>query len=614
MDKIISLLLPTKGRPEMANAFIKSVEEAADNISRIEIVVCTDIDDITAESIQSESVQLVRVSIEPGSTMGQLNLKCFERSSGKYVMLVNDDIIVHTKGWDTSVIAAFESVGDDIALVHVNDLLFGKSLCTFPMQSRKAINIIGLCDPGFIRYRIDDHCYDTYAMMAEVGYKRIIYLPDVVFEHLNHYASCDSSEASEYFSGYSGKLYIPDQQKMAHDSKLFESLLSARKDNAVKLIKEIGGEQNVVSEIEKISNSNSCRKEENVIELRGHEFLSATNNNYSVTVLIVTSDLQRVHATECIRRVKQYTKNYDLIILDNNNGRIFNHPREMNKALSVARTDYVVLLDDDVFVEESWLEGLVRAIAPDVALVAPLHKDAAGYLSFAGIRLIDEEGRHEHILRRPDRPVATQALCSACLLIDMKKMAGIRVNENNQKYFLDIDFSLAAWERGYKCVVTPDVCVVHLGGATLEYGTLKNKLLWEKDQNVFKQDWTVSGRLKSLYDGIWRVQPDIIESQVAVSKPMDGYETLATLEVFSVLLLRENIRGFNILKVGDFYFAVLQRQGEVTRERLLSRDMEPLFWGKSETDVIVNVYETSMFQIAFLYILKKIKNFLKRYL
>ena len=47
MDKIISLLLPTKGRPEMANAFIKSVEEAADNISRIEIVVCTDIDDIT---------------------------------------------------------------------------------------------------------------------------------------------------------------------------------------------------------------------------------------------------------------------------------------------------------------------------------------------------------------------------------------------------------------------------------------------------------------------------------------------------------------------------------------------------------------------------------------
>lgn len=79
-------------------------------------------------------------------------------------------------------------------------------------------------------------------------------------------------------------------------------------------------------------------------------------------------------------------------------------------------------------------------------------------------------------------------------------------------------------------------------------------------------------------------------------------ETLATLEVFSVLLLRENIRGFNILKIGDFYFAVLQRQGEVTRERLLSRDMEPLFWGKSETDVIVNVYETSMFKIASLYV------------
>jgi len=39
------------------------------------------------------------------------------------------------------------------------------------------------------------------------------------------------------------------------------------------------------------------------------------------------------------------------VILDNNGRSIFNHPHEINKLLSICDTDYLVLMDDDVFVE-----------------------------------------------------------------------------------------------------------------------------------------------------------------------------------------------------------------------------------------------------------------------
>ena len=48
-------------------------------------------------------------------------------------------------------------------------------------------------------------------------------------------------------------------------------------------------------------------------------------------------------------------------------------------------TDYLVLLDDDVFVEPNWLEGMLRYVGENVGVVAPLHKDRFGRLSYAGV-------------------------------------------------------------------------------------------------------------------------------------------------------------------------------------------------------------------------------------
>ena len=108
----------------------------------------------------------------------------------------------------------------------------------------------------------------------------------------------------------------------------------------------------------------------------------------TVTVAVVSADLRNAHARKCVDQLKRHTLNFDLWILDNNNSTAFNHSREINKVLKSANTDFVVLMDDDVFVEPGWLPNLLRAMDEKTGLVAPMHRDAGGAFSFSGVYLM----------------------------------------------------------------------------------------------------------------------------------------------------------------------------------------------------------------------------------
>ena len=104
------------------------------------------------------------------------------------------------------------------------------------------------------------------------------------------------------------------------------------------------------------------------------------------------------------------------MVLDNNNCNDFNHPKEMNKILDMATTDFVVLMDDDVFVEEDWLDGLLKCVDAKTGVTMPMHKDKTGALSYSGVYLMgDDYGTHAHHIDVPDKPRVCQTLCSAQL-------------------------------------------------------------------------------------------------------------------------------------------------------------------------------------------------------
>ena len=98
---LISLLLPTRGKPNLAGRFLRSLHETAHHPEEIEVVLGVDDDDPQSHSISHDGLASKMLILPAGLTMGALNRACFEASTGRYVMLINDDVIVRTPGWDT---------------------------------------------------------------------------------------------------------------------------------------------------------------------------------------------------------------------------------------------------------------------------------------------------------------------------------------------------------------------------------------------------------------------------------------------------------------------------------------------------------------------------------
>src|SRR5262249_29358493 len=128
-----------------------------------------------------------RVVVQPGRTMGTLNSAGYDACAGQYVMLLNDDVVARTPGWDRRIRRCFRAHADGILLVHPNDTVFEDRLCTFPVVSRTYCTLAGgVCPSVYARYRIDDHIEDVFNLLGVLGERRIVYLPGVVFEHLNY--------------------------------------------------------------------------------------------------------------------------------------------------------------------------------------------------------------------------------------------------------------------------------------------------------------------------------------------------------------------------------------------------------------------------------------------
>jgi hypothetical protein len=94
-----SFLLPTRGHPHLVERCFRSIIDTADSIERIEVILCFDEDDLESQTISGGPLSVTKIVLPRGSTMGSLSRCCFEASSGRYVILINDDVIIRTKPW-----------------------------------------------------------------------------------------------------------------------------------------------------------------------------------------------------------------------------------------------------------------------------------------------------------------------------------------------------------------------------------------------------------------------------------------------------------------------------------------------------------------------------------
>ena len=227
---LISLLLPTRGRPELVARFFASVVDTAECLEAIEVILYVDDDDPGSHHLDGGALHTVRI-IGPNRSMGAYNTACYHASKGQIVVLVNDDMVMGTAGWDRELRDLDKRFADRIYLAYGNDLLKKKGLATFPILSRSTCEL--LVDPYPETYAgafIDVHLFDIFKRIQHAGFERIIYLPDVIFEHL-HYRTGKATYDETY-----------SKRGRFHDDSAFIKLSDNRREAATRAIAALRGQ------------------------------------------------------------------------------------------------------------------------------------------------------------------------------------------------------------------------------------------------------------------------------------------------------------------------------------------------------------------------------------
>lgn len=181
-----SIILPTRDRPRLLGALFKSLGETTQNPKKVEIILYIDPDDLESQRVPIPVNFNIKRLLLPNDTMGNITRRCFEESVGKYIVLLNDDVLVRTKSWDSIVLNAFSGFPDEIVMVYPNDLYYGKQICCFPILTRKVATLIGnIVPPQYGKHSIDSHIFDIFYKLEKKGFRRGVYLRNVIFEHMN---------------------------------------------------------------------------------------------------------------------------------------------------------------------------------------------------------------------------------------------------------------------------------------------------------------------------------------------------------------------------------------------------------------------------------------------
>lgn len=181
----LSLLLPTRARVHLVRRLLDSIAATVRQLDRIEVVLYIDCDDTPSHGIEHDRLSVVKL-IRPPAPMGVMTRACYDASRGRTIMLLNDDTICRTAGWDDAVISALERFDDGVAIVWCNDLFRGRQIPNFPALSRTLCDLMdGPCPADYQREYIDTHLLDIFDKLRRLGHDRLAYLEEIVLEHLH---------------------------------------------------------------------------------------------------------------------------------------------------------------------------------------------------------------------------------------------------------------------------------------------------------------------------------------------------------------------------------------------------------------------------------------------
>jgi GT2 family glycosyltransferase/radical SAM superfamily enzyme YgiQ (UPF0313 family)/Tfp pilus assembly protein PilF/glycosyltransferase involved in cell wall biosynthesis/SAM-dependent methyltransferase len=241
-----------------------------------------------------------------------------------------------------------------------------------------------------------------------------------------------------------------------------------------------------------------------------------------ITSIIIPCFNQLDYTKKCLQSIEQHTAvTHEIILIDNGStdgtraylekyAKDHEHVRLIlnkknlgfavanNQAMQIARGDYIMLLNNDVVVTDTWLDRMIGYLeqSPDIAMVGPMSNAVSGYqlvqkVSYGNnIKKMQTFARN-FAARNSGKSTDIMRLVGFCLLIRKEVLDVIGGLDENyiSGNFEDDDLCLRSFIAGYRNVMAGDVFVHHYGNMTFKGNAIDYRTAMKSNLQYFSGKW-----------------------------------------------------------------------------------------------------------------------------
>lgn len=180
---MISIIAPTRKRPQNVTRLVDSIVNTVSNIQNVELLVYIDDDDEDSIPALQAAAERVNVNAVQGNKLigSQMYNEMGKLAQGDIIMFAADDIVFGTPNWDAIVQQEFDKYEDKILLVYGNDGFQNGRIATHGFVHRHWIELVGYVLPPKLASAYTDEWVTDLAIRAG----RKCYLPNLIVEHMH---------------------------------------------------------------------------------------------------------------------------------------------------------------------------------------------------------------------------------------------------------------------------------------------------------------------------------------------------------------------------------------------------------------------------------------------
>jgi GT2 family glycosyltransferase/glycosyltransferase involved in cell wall biosynthesis len=168
-----------------------------------------------------------------------------------------------------------------------------------------------------------------------------------------------------------------------------------------------------------------------------------------------------------------------------------------NIGLKAATGEYIVLLNNDVYVTKGWVNDLIRPLVmdPSIGLVSPITNNIGNEqkVAIAYSNMSEMAREAKKIVRRHKRSrFETDSVAFFCAAIrrELIEKVGLLDEVYGQGFFEDDDYCMRVRQAGYRIQIVDDVFIHHHLSASFDaLGAARKQTLMELNKAIFEEKW-----------------------------------------------------------------------------------------------------------------------------